>query len=184
MNADHSTVATPGPVTLPVAGVRAWSIQAVFLATSAAVLPAACHFAGLPVRWILPMHWAVLLAGITYGWRAGAAIGVLAPVASFLISGMPLPHILPAMTVELGVYGLVAGFVRQTWRLGGMASLALAIIAGRLVFVATALLTGAATPTLPAYMRAALLPGLAAAVGQTVLLPLVARWWIRQETPA
>ena len=182
MNTIETDVGVAGPVTLPDLGLRAVSTQAVLLALSAAVLPAVSHLAGLPVRWLLPMHWAVLLAGLTYGWRAGVAIGLLAPSASFLLSGMPLPHILPAMTVELAAYGFVAGFARQTWRFGGIASAAVAIIAGRAVFVAMALATGAATPAVPVYLKAALLPGLVAAVAQVLLLPVVAGWWIRRES--
>jgi len=182
VNAMGSAVGTPKKLTIPDTGLRARSVQAVLLALSAAILPALCHVAGLPVRWILPMHWAVLLAGLIYGWRAGAAIGVLAPSVSFLVSGMPLPHILPAMTFELGAYGLVAGACRQWWRLGGIASTLVAIVAGRAIFVAAALLTGAATPAFAAYARAALLPGLAAAIVQVLLLPVVAAWWARRET--
>jgi hypothetical protein len=85
------------------------------------------------------------------------------------------------MTVELGAYGLMAGYARQMWRLAGAASIALAIIAGRLIFVAVALATGAVTPTILGYLGAALLPGLLAAVAQVVTLPLVARWWITRE---
>ena len=181
MNAMETTVRLDGRTTLSGTGLRALSVQAVLLALAAAVLPALSHLSGLPVRWILPMHWAVLLAGLTYGWRAGAAIGLLAPGASFLLSGMPLPHILPAMTVELGAYGLMAGYARQVWRLAGAASIVLAIVAGRLVFVAMALVTGAVTSTIPGYLGAALLPGLLAAVAQVVTLPLVASWWITRE---
>ncbi len=181
MNAVESTLATSVPVTLPIRGVRAWSIQAVLLAASAALLPALCHLAGLPVRWLLPMHWAVLLAGLTYGWRAGALIGLLAPGASFLISGMPLPHILPAMTVELATYGLVSGAARQSLRWGGHASALLSILAGRLVFVVIALLSGAARPALGTYVATALLPGVAAALAQIGLLPVIASWWVRDE---
>jgi len=181
VNMQESAVLAPHRLTLPVAGVRAWSVQAVLLALSAAVLPAVCHLVGLPVRWILPMHWAVLLAGLTYGWRAGAVIGLLAPTASFGISGMPLPHILPAMTVELAAYGFVAGYARQVGRLSGVMSTMGAVAAGRIAFVVAAMLTGAATPTLPAYLRAALVPGLLAAVAQVFLLPLIAKWWVRTE---
>lgn len=181
MNATHSAAATSPSTTLPVHGIRAWSIQAVLLALSAAALPALCHATGMPVRWVLPMHWAVLLAGLTYGWRAGAAIGLLAPGASFLLSGMPLPHILPAMTVELATYGFVAGYARQSLRQRGVVSTLLAVAAGRLVFVGAALATGAAAPTLAAYASRALAPGIAAALVQIGLLPVLANWWVRAE---
>ena len=50
MNAVENAIRSPGANTLPVQGTRAWSIQAVLLAASAAVLPAVCHLTGLPVR--------------------------------------------------------------------------------------------------------------------------------------
>jgi hypothetical protein len=78
--------------------------------------------------------------------------------------------------------GLVAGFLRQAWRLGGSVSLVVAIAAGRAVFVCAGLLTGAALPTIPAYLQAALLPGLPAAAAQVLLLPAVAQWWTRRES--
>src|SRR5690349_24292031 len=97
---------TPRRATLPDSGFLALTIQILLLALAAVVLPATAHAIGLPVRSILPMHWPVLLAGLIFGWRAGLGIGVLAPLASFLVSGMPVPHILPSMTLELGAYGL------------------------------------------------------------------------------
>lgn len=43
------------------------------------------------------------------------------------------------------------------------------------------LVTGAIVGPLADYLRAALLPGLAAAVVQVLLLPVVATWWVRRE---
>jgi hypothetical protein len=91
VSAMGTTVQLDGRTTLSGTGLRALSVQAVLLALAAAALPAVSHLSGFPVRWILPMHWAVLLAGLTDGWRAGAAIGLLAPAASFLLLGMPYP---------------------------------------------------------------------------------------------
>ena len=181
MNTIRDAAGVAPRATLPDLGVRALSAQTVMLVASAVALPALSHRLGLPVRLILPMHWAVLLTGLTYGWRAGAIVGVLAPGASFLVSGMPLPHILPAMTLELGAYGFAAGFARQIGRLSGVASTAVAIVAGRLVFVASAWVTGATQPSFTAYLSAALLPGVPAAIAQALLLPWVAKWWIRRE---
>ena len=85
------------------------------------------------------------------------------------------------MTVELATYGFVAGYARQGMRLRRVASAALAIVAGRLVFIGAALLTGAAKPTFAAYASAALLPGIAAAIVQMGALPAIASWWVRNE---
>lgn len=94
---------------------------------------------------------------------------------------MPLPHILPAMTVEWATYGFMAGFARQSLRWGGDLSALRSIVAGRIVFMGAAIVTSAAKPTIPTYLAAAMLPGLAAAVAQIGLLPLIAGWWVRRE---
>ncbi len=59
------------------------------LLASALVLPAIAHLLGAPVRWILPMHWPAVLAGLVYGWRGGLVVGALAPLVSFILSGTP-----------------------------------------------------------------------------------------------
>jgi len=168
--------------TLPAFKPRAISIQAFLLLAAAFLLPAASHAAGLPVRQILPMHWPVILVGLCYGWRSGLIVGALAPVVSFMISGHPLPHILPSMTLELAAYGSLAGLFRQKLRVNGFASTALAIVGGRLVFLAIVLATAAVAQPFFEYAKAALLPGIPAAVGQIILLPLITSWWVKRET--
>lgn len=164
--------------TLPALGVRPLLFQAGLIAVAVA-LPALSHRLGLPVLYLLPMHWPVLLAGLAYGWVGGALVGALAPAASFLVSGMPGPAYLPAMTVELAVYGLVAGLLREKARWNPWVALVAALVAGRLAYLGVTLLVGK-TITLP-FLQATLLPGLPAAAGQLLLLPLVARWWVKAE---
>jgi uncharacterized membrane protein len=166
---------------LPAAGVRARAVQAVLLLSASFLLPTAAHLAGLPVRQLLPMHWPVLLAGLCYGGRAGALVGLAAPGLSFLLSGMPYPPMIPPMTVELGAYGFLAGFARERLRWNAFAATALALVGGRLVFVAIAWATGATGAGLLPYLTAAMLPGLPAAAAQILLLPLAARWWVGRE---
>lgn len=167
---------------LPAASGRARTVQAVLLLSASFLLPAAAHAMGLPVRQFLPMHWPVLLAGLCYGGRAGALIGLAAPTLSFLLSGMPYPRMIPPMTVELAAYGFLAGFARERLRLNLFAATALALTGGRLVFVAVAWATGAAGDALLPYLTSAMLPGLPAAAAQILLLPLAARWWVRRES--
>lgn len=170
------------PATLPSFGLRALSIQALLLFAAVFLLPAAFHAVGLPVRQLLPMHWPVILVGLCYGWRSGLIVGALAPAVSFLISGHPLPHILPSMTLELAAYGSLAGLFRQTFRMNGFASTALSIVGGRLVFVTIVLATAAVAQPFFEYAKAALLPGIPAALGQVVLLPVIASWWVTRES--
>jgi niacin transporter len=171
-----------GSLTLPAWDARAITVQAALLAAAAWALPALAHAAGFPVRQILPMHWPVLLGGLVYGWRAGLLLGLLAPGTSFLLSGMPAPHILPAMTVELAAYGFLAGFARQTLQWNPFFSAGLALVGGRVLFLGMAAVSGAAVPTFPAYVARAIVPGLTAALGQWILLPIVSSLWVRLES--
>jgi len=161
------------PVTLRATGARAVSVQLLLLAAASVLLPAVAHLAGLSVRAWLPMHWPVLLAGLLYGWRSGALVGLAAPGLSYLFSGMPYPPMLPAMTIELAAYGLLAGVLRERLRWNPFLATALAILGGRVVFLLVAVATGATGPSVPAYMTAALLPGGLAALAQVLVIPLI-----------
>lgn len=167
--------------TIPLWGARALAMQGLLLASASFLLPAAAHVAGLPVRVLLPMHWPVILVGLCYGWRSGALVGLAAPSLSFLLSGMPLAPILPAMTVEVAAYGLLAGFLRERLRWNAVWSTGIAVAGGRVLFVALALATGATGGAPLPYLKAAVLPGLAAGLAQVVLLPLAAGWWVARE---
>ena len=62
------------------------------------VLPMAFHaIPGAGNAW-LPMHIPVMICGLVAGPAPGAATGLLAPVLSSLLTGMPAAPILPSMT--------------------------------------------------------------------------------------
>ena len=178
-NYNDSVISFEKP-TLVLSGVRAYLFQ-LLLIGSAVGLPVAAHLLGAPVRYLLPMHWPVILAGLVYGWRGGALTGFLAPVVSYFFSGYPLPNILPSMTVELLVYGLVAGFLRERFSLNAFLSVTIALILGRIVFVLTVLMGFSGATNYAAYFQSALLPGIVAALCQILLLPFLSTWWIKQE---
>ena len=167
--------------TLPALGVKAVSVQLLLLFAAAFLLPAAAHATGLPVRMLLPMHWPVIFVGLCYGWRSGAIVGLSAPILSYLISGMPLPHILPSMTIELAVYGFLAGFARENLKLNWFAATAISLIGGRIVFLVIVLATRAVPEPFFEYLQVAMLPGIWAAIAQLVLLSLGAWWWVGRE---
>ena len=180
MNTTKTKTLNIHPVTIELKGVKSYTFQ-ILLVGMAVALPYIAHTAGAPVRYLLPMHWAVILAGLVYGWRSGAITGLLAPVVSFLISGMPLPHILGPMTIELFTYGIIAGLLRESFKLNAFASVAVALIAGRILFVISILLFGSVSGSIPAYIQAAMLPGLAAGLAQIIILPFIAKWWVEKE---
>jgi uncharacterized membrane protein len=176
---DHTSISIPKP-TLALSGTRAYVSQT-FLIGIAIVLPLIAHLTGAPVRYLLPMHWPVILAGLIYGWRSGALIGLLAPVVNYLLSGFPLPAILPSMTVELLTYGLVAGLLRERFSMSAWLAVTLALIAGRLVFIISVFIAHVVTSNYLGYFIPALLPGLVAGLGQILFLPMLAQWWVKQE---
>ncbi|MBA2355766.1 MAG: ECF transporter S component [Acidobacteria bacterium] len=167
--------------TLPASRPRAITAQAILLIAAAWLLPTAAHLSGLPVRQLLPMHWPAILAGLCYGWRSGLLVGAGAPLVSYLIAGMPRPAVIPAMTVELAAYGCIAGLMIDVLRRGRVEATLASLLGGRLLFVAVMVLTGAVVGPLGDYLRAAMVPGLAAAVVQALVLPPLATWWVRRE---
>ena len=75
------------------------------------VLPMAFHAIPGGGNVFLPMHIPVLLCGMMCSWPYGFICGLLGPLLSCLITGMPPIAYLPSMMVECAVYGCVAGAV-------------------------------------------------------------------------
>ena len=127
----------------------------------------------------LPMHIPVLLCGLICGWAYGLGCGVLAPLLSSLMTGMPPAAILPGMLCELAVYGLISGLllkVIHTKRTIADLYLALigAMIAGRLVSGAlNALIFRAGSYSLAAWTAASFVTALPGIAIQLVLIPIL-----------
>ena len=86
----------------------------------------------------LPMHLPILLVGLLAGPYAGAAAGMFGPLVSFALSGMPGVAMLPFMMLELCIYGLAAGLLRNV-KLPVVVKVLLAQTAGRIVRAAAIL---------------------------------------------
>ncbi|MBU8933805.1 MAG: ECF transporter S component [candidate division Zixibacteria bacterium] len=117
----------------PVARTRIISHSALFLAI-AVLLPVGFHTFGLAGRIFLPMHIPVLLAGFLAGPWSGLVVGLLAPTLSYLLTGMPPTYAVPLMSMELAIYGFVAGITYNRLRLNIYIALILAMLLGRLMF--------------------------------------------------
>ncbi len=156
---------------LPSSGLSAWLIQ-LGLVFAAVMLPAVAHLTGAPVRWLLPMHWPVIFAALVFGMRGGTTVGALAPMTNYLLTGYPILIKALPMTFELAAYGLVIGWLRQKgWN--SFAAVTVGLVAGRILFLVILLLTGANEVPFGQYLVAAMVPGLAAGVGQVVFLPVL-----------
>ena len=59
----------------------------------------------------LPMYIPVIILGFYRGPVVGAVTGLLAPLVSFAITGMPTEALLPYITIELITTGLLAGVI-------------------------------------------------------------------------
>ena len=76
------------------------------------VLPMAFHALGSGTVF-LPMHVPVLLCGLVCTWPYGVVCGLLGPLLSSVLTGMPAAAVLPSMMAELAVYGLVTALVMR-----------------------------------------------------------------------
>ena len=98
------------------------------------LLPIGFHQLGASGRIFLPMHIPPLLAGFLLGPVSGIIVGVLAPGLSHLLTGMPPTYAVPLMSLELPIYGLVAGMAYKRLNLNIYISLIAAMIVGRIMF--------------------------------------------------
>jgi len=124
----------PFPLVLTYTDIRSYLFTIAFVALGVAV-PWGFHQFHLAGATFLPMHLFVLAAGLAFGWRAGLITGLLTPLASFSVSGMPPLAILPQVMVEIAAYGLIAGLLSEKLKLGTIKSLLGAMVGGRLALL-------------------------------------------------
>lgn len=135
----------------------------------------------IPMGYILlPMHIPVLLCGFICGGPWGLAVGVVTPLLSSAITGMPpmYPTAL-AIALELGAYGLLAGVFYRALPKKNLflyAALLLAMVGGRIVWgVATYALLGfdSTAFTWQAFVSGAVISVWPGIVIQIVLIPIL-----------
>ena len=159
------------------------SVVAVAVVALAVVLPELVHMsagAAGGATW-LPMYIPVILGGALLGPVWGLAVGISSPVVSFLITsamGSPMPALtrLPYMIVELAVFAAVTGlFSKAILKNKALAFpvVIAAIVAGRGVFLLTALLFESVSPISFAAALAQVESGIYGVVLQVVVLPFV-----------
>ena len=108
----------------------------------AVLLPVGFHAFGSSGRIFLPMHIPPLLAGFLVGPLSGVIVGIMAPGLSHLLTGMPPTYAVPLMSLELPIYGLVAGMAYKRLNLNIYVSLIAALLFGRLMFALGLLVLG------------------------------------------
>lgn len=80
----------------------------------------------------LPIQIPVIMAGVLLGPSYGGAVGLVVPILSCLLTGMPPVPKVYFMIFELGTYGFVSGLLARKYNI--YISLCGAMIAGRIVY--------------------------------------------------
>lgn len=112
--------------------IREMVMSGLFI-TMGLVLPVMFHFFGVGKNF-LPMHIPVLLAGFILSLPYAIAVGVITPVLSSVITGMPpMFPVLPYMVFELAVYATAANVLSKKMKLNTYLSLIASMVAGRIV---------------------------------------------------
>jgi hypothetical protein len=143
------------------------------------VLPQAFHAIPGAGPIYLPMHIPVLLCGLICGWKFGLLCGIAGPGLSALFTGMPPAPVLPGMTVELAVFGLMAGLMMQLIRTNKIfvdlyASLIIAMVSGRIAAgIAKALIFSRGNITMATWATSSFVTSLPGIIIQLVLIPSI-----------
>lgn len=143
------------------------------------VLPQAFHMIPNAGSVILPMHIPVLIAGFAVGPVLGCIDGILTPILSSMIFGMPPAPYLPSMVCELAVYGLCTGLFNRYIKIENAYAkayvvLILSMLCGRLTYgVLNALIFRAGNYSLQVWLTSAFVTGLPGIIIQLVLIPVL-----------
>ena len=142
------------------------------------VLPIAFH--GIPDAGsvFLPMHIPVLICGMICGWPYGFLCGLMGPLLSSALTGMPPIAILPAMMLECGAYGMVSGImlklVHTKSTYGDLyIALVVAMLAGRVLSGIAKALVFMPGMSMTAWITASFITALPGILIQLVFLPSV-----------
>ncbi|MBR3251271.1 MAG: ECF transporter S component [Erysipelotrichaceae bacterium] len=143
------------------------------------VLPQAFHAIPNAGSIFLPMHIPVLIAGFAVGPFYGALCGILTPILSHLIFGMPPAMMLAQMVCELAMYGFMTGLLNSLITiknplLKNYVVLILSMLAGRLTYgILNALIFKAGSYSMQAWLSAAFISALPGIAIQLVLIPIL-----------
>ena len=148
------------------------------------VLPMAFHMFNMGGSVFLPMHIPVLIAGYFLGPMYGAAVGVVTPIISGLLTGMPpLIPVMPIMAFELCGYGLFTGLIFDKTKKIYL-SLISAMVAGRLLAIVGAFivsLTLAPQVNPIAYVVGGLSTAIPGMIIQLIFIPILIKLLLKNK---
>lgn len=137
------------------------------------LIPFLFHTVGLGPMF-LPMFWPLAVAGIFLEVPFAFAVGVLTPLLSTMVSGMPPPPILYKMMIELAVLAWIVSNLFRRTRLGLFWGMGIGLVVSRLTALGIAFLLAPVLGLPPRlYAVATFLEGIPGMVTMMVLLPPV-----------
>ena len=144
------------------------------------VLPIAFHSIPNAGSVILPMHIPVLLCGMICGWPYGFICGLLGPLVSSVLTGMPPMAYLPPMMVECATYGAATGLLLKFVRTRNLTadlyiSLIGAMLLGRVVSGVAKALIFSPGMAMGVWITSSFVTALPGIIIQLVLIPQIIR---------
>lgn len=161
--------------------LKSRTIATIIAVFSAVALPQIIHLLGSATglgtslgEMLLPMHLPVILAGLLMGPSVAGAAGLLSPLISFALTGMPAAVMLPFMMIELTAYGICAGMLKDT-KIPDISKVLIVQLTGR-VIRAAAILIGfhvIGTAVKPEIILTSVKTGLVGIALQLMIIPFV-----------
>ena len=145
------------------------------LLASGIIIPMIFHIFGMTGPIALPMHIPVLIGGLLLPPQLAFALGIITPITSGLLTGMPVMFPMAViMACELGTYGLIASISTRKFNLPIIPSLIISMIVGRIVAgltvaVLVQLFAVKMNPLL--YVKGAIITGIPGIIIQVVFIP-------------
>jgi len=129
----------------------------------------------------LPMYLPVLIGGCLMGAKWGAAIGMLSPLVSFIITSaisepMPMLQRLPFMIIELTVFAFVSGLFSKKISENGIWAFPAVILSqfvGRGIFIGAVAVFNSFVPFTPAIIWRQIQTGFIGLAIQAVIVPII-----------
>jgi hypothetical protein len=126
----------------------------------------------------LPMHIPVLISGFFLGVPYAVAVGVITPIISSILTGMPpIFPIMPYMVFELAAYGLFTSLLFNKFKFNVYFSLLGSMIIGRIIagiaVWVLVLLFAAKLPSPIIFIYGAIIKGIPGIIIQLIFIPTI-----------
>lgn len=92
------------------------------------VLPQLCHLIPNGGISLLPIYFFTLIAAYKYGWKVGLLTAVFSPLVNFLLFGMPMASVLPAIMFKSVLLAVAAGVTAKKYQCISIALLIMVVL--------------------------------------------------------